>query len=75
MRDGIVLIDNKTGDIVAMAGGVGDNKSHDGWNLATDAVRQSGSSIKPLSVYAPAFESGAISPATTSAAPARRSLA
>lgn len=64
LQSGIVVIDNRTGDIVAMAGGVGSEKEHDGWNRATDSVRQSGSSIKPLTVYAPAFESGVITPAT-----------
>ncbi len=64
LQSAMVIIDNRSGDIVAIAGGVGDKKEHDGWNYATDSVRQSGSSIKPVSVYAPAFESGAITPAT-----------
>ena len=64
LQSAIVVIDNRTGDIVAMAGGVGEKTEHDAWNRATDSERQSGSSIKPLSVYSPAFESGAITPAT-----------
>ena len=64
LQSAMVIIDNRTGDIVAMAGGVGEKKEHDAWNRATDSRRQSGSSIKPLTVYAPAFESGAITPAT-----------
>ena len=32
--------------------------------MATDAKRQVGSALKPLSVYAPAFENGVITPAT-----------
>ncbi len=64
LQSAIVIIDNRSGDIVAMAGGVGEKTEHDAWNRATDAERQSGSSIKPLTVYAPAFESGAITPAT-----------
>ncbi len=64
LQSAIVIIDNRSGDIVAMAGGVGEKTEHDAWNCATDAKRQSGSSIKPISVYAPAFESGAITPAT-----------
>jgi penicillin-binding protein 1A len=47
-----------------MAGGVGEKKIFDGWNMATDAVCQVGSSFKPIGVYAPAFELGDISPAT-----------
>lgn len=64
LQSGIVLIDNKTGDIVAMAGGVGDEKGFDDFNRATDAHLQPGSSLKPLTVYAPAFELGLITPAT-----------
>lgn len=58
-----VLIDNRTGDIVAMVGGVGEKDTYDAFNRATDSELQSGSSIKPLTVYAPAFEQG-LSPAT-----------
>ena len=64
LQSGIVVIDNRTGDIVGMAGGVGEKTEHDGWNIATDSKLQTGSAQKPLSVYAPGFESGAISPAT-----------
>ena len=64
LQSGIVVIDNRTGDIVAMSGGVGEKVVFDAFNMATDAQRQVGSSIKPLTVYAPAFESGAITPAS-----------
>ena len=64
LQSGIVVIDNRVGDIVGMAGGVGEKKIFDGWNMATDAVCQVGSSFKPIAVYAPAFEAGAITPAT-----------
>jgi len=64
LRSAIVIIDNRSGDIVAMAGDVGKKTEHDAWNRATDSNRQSGSCIKPITVYAPAFESGAITPAT-----------
>ena len=63
LQSAIVVIDNSTGDIVAMAGGVGDDKVHFGFNRATTDL-QSGSSIKPLSVYAPGFEQGTLTPAT-----------
>ena len=63
-QSSIVVISNVTGDIVAMAGGVGDNKGHDDYNRATDAKLQPGSSMKPLSVYGPAFELGIITPAS-----------
>ena len=64
LQSAIVVIDNATGDIVAMAGGVGAKTGFDEWNRATDAQLQSGSSIKPISIYAPGFEQGTISPAT-----------
>lgn len=63
LQSSIVVIDNRTGDIVALAGGVGEKTDYDAWNRA-EAKLQSGSSIKPISVYAPAFELGAINPAT-----------
>ncbi len=64
LQSAMVIIDNKTGDIVAMAGGVGAKDVHDGLNRAVDSKLQTGSSIKPLTVYAPGFEAGAITPAT-----------
>ena len=60
----IVIVDNRTGDVVGLAGSVGEKTVFDAFNIATDSELQSGSSIKPLSVYAPGFELGAISPAT-----------
>lgn len=64
LQSAIVIVDNATGDVVAMAGGVGEKVIFDDWNCATDAKLQTGSSIKPLTVYAPAFELGVITPAT-----------
>jgi len=64
LQSAIVVIDNRTGDIVALSGGVDEKTVFDAFNIATDSELQSGSSIKPLSIYAPAFELGAISPAT-----------
>ena len=62
LQSGIVVIDNSTGDIVAMAGGVGQKVEHDEYNRAAQAKLQTGSSMKPVTVYAPAFELGVISP-------------
>ena len=64
LQSGIVVIDNSTGDIVALAGGVGEKNDFFAYNKATQAKLQTGSSQKPLSVYAPAFEKGGYSPAT-----------
>ncbi len=64
LQSAIVVIDNKTGDIVGMAGGVGKDKAHFGQNRATKSKLQSGSSIKPLTIYAAGFEQGTLTPAT-----------
>ena len=58
MKSGITVVDNDTGYVVAIGGDVGEKTINRGWNYATDTVRQPGSSIKPLSVYAPAIEEG-----------------
>ena len=61
----IVVIDNRTGDIVAVAGSVGEKTEYDATNHATeDDPKQTGSAMKPVAVYGPAFESGLISPVT-----------
>lgn len=64
LQSAIVVVDNRSGDVVAMAGGVGEKQDFDAFNRATDAELQTGSSIKPISIYAPAFELGVISPAS-----------
>ncbi len=53
----VVIIDNNTGEIKAVMGGRS-NKVRRGLNRATQSLRQPGSSIKPLSVYAPALDNG-----------------
>ena len=64
MQSGIVVIDNKTGDIVAMYGGVGEKTGSLTLNRATQTRRPTGSSIKPITVYGPALDAGLITPAT-----------
>ena len=64
LQSGIVIIDNKTGDIVAMAGGVGKKEGSLTLNRAAQSLLSPGSTIKPVSVYAPAIELGLITPAT-----------
>ena len=64
IQSAITVVDVRTGDIVAMAGGVGEEKAPFGLNRAVHSELQSGSSIKPLAIYAPGFEQGTISPAT-----------
>ena len=57
---GMVVEDPRTGRILALQGGF--DASLDSFNRATQAMRQPGSTIKPI-VYAAAFESG-MTPAT-----------
>lgn len=64
LQSAIVVIDNETGDIAGISGGVGPKTEIFGQNRATQSRRQSGSSIKPISIYAIGFETGAFSPAT-----------
>ncbi|MCD7838824.1 MAG: PBP1A family penicillin-binding protein [Clostridiales bacterium] len=64
LQSAITVVDNETGAVVALAGGVGEKEGNRIWNRATDTVRQPGSSIKPLSVYSQALESGDILPNT-----------
>ncbi|MGJ7920405.1 transglycosylase domain-containing protein [Neobacillus sp. LXY-4] len=59
---GAILIENKTGKIISFVGGR--NHEREELNHATNAVRQNGSTMKPLLVYAPAFELGAAAPGT-----------
>lgn len=64
MKSGITVVDNRTGYVVAIGGDVGEKTINRGWNYATDTVRQPGSSIKPIAVYAPAIQEGLITPNT-----------
>ncbi len=64
LQSGICIIDNETGDIIAICGGVGEKTTHLAYNRANVNQLQPGSSLKPLSVYAPAFELGLITPAS-----------
>ncbi|MCD8353482.1 MAG: PBP1A family penicillin-binding protein [Clostridiales bacterium] len=64
LQSAITVVDNETGAVVALAGGVGEKVGNRIWNRATDTVRQPGSSIKPLSAYSQALENGDILPNT-----------
>ena len=55
-----IILDPYTGDILAVAGGIGIKTADRIQNYATDTRRPAGSCIKPLSVYAPALERGLI---------------
>ena len=62
LQSAITIIDNSTGDIAGLVGRIGEKTINRGTNLATGALRQPGSSIKPLTAYAPAMEMGLLSP-------------
>ena len=61
LQGAAVCVDNSTNYVVAIVGGRG---TKDSYNRAYLSARQSGSSIKPLIDYTPAFETGAYSPST-----------
>ena len=64
LQSAITIVDNETGEVVAMAGGMGEKTASRSLNRATSSKRPPGSSIKPLAVYAPAIELGKVTPAT-----------
>ena len=60
---GAITVMDYEGHVKGLAGGIGEktvNLGHSGFNRATDAVRQPGSTMKPISAYAPAIENGII---------------
>ncbi|MDY5016493.1 MAG: PBP1A family penicillin-binding protein [Eubacteriales bacterium] len=63
-QSAMVVMDPYTGDVLAMVGGTGEKTVDRAWNRATKTKRSPGSTIKPLTVYAPAIEYGLITPAT-----------
>ena len=63
-QSSMIIIDNKTGDILGVAGAIGAKSGNRIQNFATYSVRPAGSVIKPLSTYAPALDKGIINWAT-----------
>ena len=59
----IVIIDNSTSQVVAVGGELGNNLAT-GMNRATDAIRQTGSSMKPLADIVPGLQEKIITAAT-----------
>ena len=59
----IVIIDNSTTQVIAVGGELGNNLAT-GLNRATDAVRQTGSSMKPLADVVPGLQEKIITAAT-----------
>ncbi|HHU62962.1 MAG TPA: PBP1A family penicillin-binding protein [Clostridiales bacterium] len=58
-----VVMDHRTGEVKALVGGRETPDVRRTFNRATDSLLQIGSTIKPISVYAPALDNG-LSPAT-----------
>lgn len=56
----MVVLDPYTGEIKGIIGGLGQKTDTRGFNRATQAIRQPGSAIKPLGVYAPAIDLGKV---------------
>lgn len=63
MTGGITIMDYE-GNIKALVGAVGEKTTNRGFNCATDAIRQPGSTMKPIAAYAPAIEQNLITYST-----------
>ena len=63
-QSAMVVIDNATGYVVGVEGGLGEKKESRGLNRATQSTRQTGSSIKPLTSLVPGISEGVITAAT-----------
>ena len=60
----MVIIDHTTGQVLGCVGGLGEKTEARPLNRATQSVRQTGSSIKPLAVLAPAIDKKIITAAS-----------
>lgn len=63
-QSAMVIIDYKTGRVVATVGGLGADSSSLGQNRAVDSYLQTGSAIKPLAAVGPGLEEKEITAAT-----------
>lgn len=60
----MTIIDQTTGYVKAIVGGLGEKTASLTLNRATDSYRQPGSAFKPLAAYGPALDTGAITLST-----------
>lgn len=60
----MVVMDPYTGNVLGIVGGRGEKTGRREFNRATQSKRQVGSSIKPITVYAPAMDLGLINYST-----------
>lgn len=56
----LTVMNQETGEVVALVGGRGDKTASKTLNRATDTARQPGSTFKVLAAYAPALDSGGL---------------
>ncbi|MGM9551334.1 MAG: transglycosylase domain-containing protein [Clostridia bacterium] len=64
VQSSMVVIDPTTGYVAGVVGGRGVKEASRTLNRATQTLRQPGSSIKPIAIYAPAVEYGLVTPQT-----------
>lgn len=62
IQSAITVMDVRTGQIVGIAGGIGEKTASLTLNRASQSPRQPGSTIKPIAAYAPALDEGEITP-------------
>lgn len=60
----MAILDHTNGQVLAIAGGLRGKTTAFGFNRATDGKKQTGSSMKPISVVAPAINDGTFTAAT-----------
>lgn len=60
----VFVMDQSTGEVVAMSGGRGDKEGRLTYNRATEAYRGPGSTFKVLAAYAPALDSAGLTLST-----------
>ncbi len=57
---GAITVMDYQGHVIAIGGGFGTKTENRGFNYATQAIRQPGSTMKPIAAYAPAIENNLI---------------
>lgn len=62
LQAAMVIMDQQNGQVKALVGGRGQKPGDSVFNRATQALRQQGSTMKPLAAYAPAIDSGKMMP-------------
>lgn len=62
LQAAMVIMDQSNGEVKALVGGRGEKPGDSVFNRATQALRQQGSTMKPLAAYAPAIDTGLLMP-------------